>query len=60
MRLILYLILFYLLYSIVKKLFVFLFARQSEIKGKPHKRVRTFDPSEIEDVDYEEVKRKDE
>ncbi len=57
-RLILYVILFYLIYNIGKRLLQFLFPTKTEIKGNQKKKMRTFDPDDIEDIDYEEVKRK--
>ena len=57
-RLILYAILFYLIYNIGKRLFQFLFHTKTEIKGNQKKKMRTFNPDDIEDIDYEEVKRK--
>ena len=58
-RLLLYILLFYLIYHIGKKLFQFLFAPQREVKGNAKKQVKTFDPKDIEDIDYEEVDKND-
>lgn len=59
-RFILFLILLYLLYKLVKNVFKLFFASpdNSQVKGNPKKHVRDFDPNEIEDIDYEEVKKK--
>lgn len=57
-RFILYVILFYLIYKIGKKFIQFLFPTQTEIKGKPKRKVRSYDTDDIEDIDYEEVERK--
>jgi hypothetical protein len=57
-RFILFLILFYLIYNIGKKFLRFIFPHQPEVKGNPKKRVKKFDPEDIEDIDYEEVEDK--
>lgn len=57
-RLILFAILFYLIYKIGKKIIQFLFPTQTEIKGKPKQKIRTYDTDDIEDIDYEEVEGK--
>jgi hypothetical protein len=57
-RLILYLILFFLIYRLVKKIYVFFSTPSSKVEGSSQKKERSFDPKNIEDIDYEEVKRK--
>ena len=57
-RFILFLILFYLIYNIGKKFLRFIISHQPEVKGNPKKRVKDFDPEDIEDIDYEEIKDK--
>ncbi len=59
-RLILYFILFYLIYRTVKNLLSHLAPPKQEIKGKPKTRIKPFDPSDIEDIEYKEVKTNDE
>ncbi|MEJ2633695.1 MAG: hypothetical protein P8184_00200 [Calditrichia bacterium] len=59
-RFILYIVLFYLIYKMVKKFFNILFTPKPEVKGEPRKDINTFNPKDIEDIDYEEVKRSDE
>jgi len=60
-RFILFLILFYAIYYAAKKILHALFSPpKSEVKGEPKKKMRTFDPGDIEDIDYKEVNRKDE
>jgi hypothetical protein len=59
-RFILFVILFYLIYNVGKKFLQFLSPPKSNIKGNPSKNSRTFDPNQIEDIDYEEVEKKDE
>jgi hypothetical protein len=59
-RFILFVILFYLIYNVAKKFLQFLSPPNSNIKGKANKNTRTFDPNQIEDIDYEEVEKKDE
>ncbi len=56
-RFILYVILFYLIYSVVKKVVLFFSQPRSEVKGTPNKKVKTFDPEDIEDIDYKEVEK---
>jgi hypothetical protein len=57
-RFILYLILFYLIYRLAKKVLGFFSAPSSKVEGSSVKKERTFDPKNIEDIDYEEIKRK--
>lgn len=59
MRLLLYIILFYLLYRLAKNVIGSLFAPRSDakVKGTPQKPVKTFDPNDIEDIEYKEVKK---
>lgn len=57
-RFILYLILFYLIYRLVKKVMIFFSASSSKVENSSTKKERTFDPKNIEDIDYEEIKRK--
>jgi len=57
-RFILYLILFYLIYRLGKKLFLFFTTPSSKVEGSSQKKERPFDPKNIEDIDYEEIKRK--
>lgn len=59
-RLILYIILFYLIYHIGKKVLQFLSPPKSNVQGKTIKKTKTFDPKDIEDIEYKEVKRKNE
>ena len=60
-RLILYIILIYLIFHIAKKVYQFFNPpKKSEVKGNPKKKVKTFDPEDIEDIDYEEVENKNE
>jgi hypothetical protein len=59
-RFILFLILFYLIYNIGRKFLRFIIPRQPEVKGNPKKGAKKFDPEDIEDIDYEEVKDKKE
>jgi hypothetical protein len=56
-RIILYSILFYLIYRTIRRVIQFIFpsVKNTEVKGKPQKEVKTFDPNNIEDIDYEEV-----
>ncbi len=56
-RVILYIILFYLIYSLVRKAFRFIAGTQTPVKGASRKKVRNFDPDDIEDIDYQEVKK---
>ncbi|MFZ0390570.1 MAG: hypothetical protein WAN36_08920 [Calditrichia bacterium] len=60
LRLILLFILFYLIYYLIKNVFLAAFTgakKKSEMKGRPKKKVRDFDPGDIEDVDYTEIKK---
>ena len=59
-RLILFAILFYLIFRVVRKLMLFFSPPKSEVKGNPRKEVKSFDPEDIEDIDYQEVEKKDE
>jgi hypothetical protein len=58
-RLLFYIILFYFLYQIGKKVYAFLTTPPQRVKGEPRKKVNKFENEDIEDVDYKEVKRKD-
>jgi hypothetical protein len=58
-RFILFVILFYLIYTIGKKFLQLLSPPKTNIKGNPSKNTRTFDQDQIEDIDYEEVDKKD-
>jgi hypothetical protein len=58
-RIILFLILFYLIYNIGKKFVQFLFKKQGEVSGGSKKKMNKFDPEDIEDIDYEEINRKE-
>ena len=57
-RFILYLILFYLIFRLVKKMLGFFSTPSSRVEGSSVRKERKFDPENIEDVDYEEIKRK--
>ena len=59
LRIILYFILFYLIYRTIRKIILFILpsVKNPEVKGDSKKGVKTFDPENIEDVDYEEVER---
>lgn len=59
-RFILFVILFYLIYNFAKKFLQLISPPKSNIKGNPNKNTRTIDPNQIEDIDYEEVEKKDE
>ncbi len=59
-RLILYIILFYVIYHTIKKFMVYLFPPRDKVRGQPRQKVRPFDPKDIEDIDYKEVKRDNE
>ncbi len=59
-RLILFAILFYLIFRVVKKLIYFFTPPKSEVKGKPQKKIKSYDPENIEDIDYQEVDKKNE
>ena len=56
-RFILYVILFYLIYSVAKKVVAFFSQPKSEVKGSPQKKVKIFNPEDIEDIDYKEVEK---
>ena len=58
-RIILYFILFYLIYRTIRRVIQFIFpsTQNTEIKGNPKKEVKSFDPNNIEDIDYEEIER---
>lgn len=58
-RLILFAILFYLIFRVVRKLRLFFSPPKSEVKGKPRKHMKSFDPKDIEDIDYQEVEKKE-
>jgi hypothetical protein len=57
-RFILYLILFYLIFRLARKMLGFFSSPSSKVEGSSVKKEREFDPKNIEDVDYEEIKRK--
>jgi len=59
-RLILYIILFYVIYHTIKKFMVYLFPPRDKVRGRPRQKMRPFDPKDIEDIDYKEVKRDNE
>jgi hypothetical protein len=59
-RLILFAILFYLIFRVVRKLMLFFSPPKSEVQGKPSKEIKSFDPEDIEDIDYQEVEKKNE
>jgi hypothetical protein len=56
-RLILYLVLFFLIYRLVKKILIFFSKPSSKVEGSSPPKERSIDPKNIEDIDYEEVKR---
>lgn len=58
-RLILFAILFYLIFRVIKKLMLFFSPPKSEVKGKSSKEIKSFDPKDIEDIDYQEVDKKE-
>ena len=58
-RLILFAILFYLIFRVVRKLMLFFSPPKSEVKGKPRKDMKSFNPKDIEDIDYQEVEKKE-
>jgi hypothetical protein len=49
-----------LIYRTVRKLIQFIFptGTNTQVKGEPRKKVRKFDPDDIEDIDYQEIERK--
>ena len=57
-RFILYLILFYLIFRLAKKVLGFFSTSSSRVEGSSVRKEKKFDPENIEDVDYEEIKRK--
>jgi len=57
-RLILFAILFYLIFRVVRKLKFFFTPPKSEVKGQPQKKIKSYDPENIEDIDYQEVEKK--
>ena len=58
-RLILFAILFYLIFRVVRKFMLFFSPPKSEGKGKPKKDIKSFDPKDIEDIDYQEVEKEE-
>lgn len=59
-RLLLYLILFWLIYRLVKKALIFFSRPSLKVGGEAPYKKQSFDPKNIEDIDYEEIKRKNE
>ncbi len=57
-RFFLFIILLFLIWQFTKKIFVLFFTPHSEVKGNSRKKNQKFDPDDIEDIDYKEVKRK--
>jgi hypothetical protein len=48
-----------LIYRTIRRFIQFIFpsTRNPEVKGNPKKEVKSFDPNNIEDIDYEEIER---
>ncbi len=59
LRLVLFAILFYLIFRVVRKVMLFFSPPKTEVKGKPNKEIKSFDPKDIEDIDYQEVEKKE-
>lgn len=59
-RFLLYVILFWLIYRLVKKILIFFSRPSSKVEGDVPYKKPSFDPKNIEDIDYEEIKRKNE
>ncbi len=57
-RFLLYVILFWLIYRLIRKLSIFFAKPSSKVEGNAHHKKQSFDPKNIEDIDYEEIKRK--
>ncbi len=55
-RLLLYILFFYILYKLGKNWLEGTFKPRSEVKGRPKPPVKQYNPEEIEDIDYQEVK----
>ena len=58
LRFILFAILFYLIFRVIKKIKFFFTPPRSEVKGQPQKKIKSFDPEDIEDIDYQEIEKK--
>lgn len=59
LRLVLFAILFYLIFRVVRKVMLFFSPSKTEVKGQPNKEIKSFDPKDIEDIDYQEVEKKE-
>jgi len=55
-RLLLYFLFFYILYRMGKNWLEGLSKPKSQVKGQPRPPVKQYDPEEIEDIDYQEIK----
>ena len=58
LRLVLYIILIYLIIHLAKKVIAFLKPGPGDVKGQPKNKIRSFDPANIEDIDFKEVDKK--
>jgi hypothetical protein len=60
LRIILFVILFYFVYKLFKNLLKPAQKRRFFVKGKSQNKIPPpYDPNQVEDIDYEEIKRKD-
>lgn len=58
LRFILLILLFSLIYKLAKNVVNFFTLPQNKTKENSRKKIQRFDPNQIEDIDYKEVKRK--
>ena len=58
LRFILLILLFSLIYKLAKNVVNFFALPQNKTKENSRKKIQRFDPNQIEDIDYKEVKRK--